>query len=119
MNIKKSIGIKARRRAASKTGALLKMLSNSHRLLILCELADGEKSVGQLARLLGVQSSTASQHLALLRRDRIIARKRDGQIIRYRIASKPALDMVQILHASCCAPSKPRRAKREVAALQP
>lgn len=112
MNIEKPIDVKAMRRAASKTGALLKMLSNRHRLLILCDLIGGEKSVGELARLLGVRSSTASQHLALLRRDRIIARKRDGQIVRYRIASKPALDMVRILHASYCATSKSRRGKQ-------
>lgn len=111
MNIKKSIDVEAMRAAAGKTGALLKLLSNRHRLLILCELIEGEKSVGQLARLLGVRGSTASQHLALLRRDRIIAGERDGQIVRYRIASKPALDMVRMLYASC-ATSKSRHGRK-------
>lgn len=58
---------------------LLKAMSNRHRLMILCQLIEGEKSVGQLAEMLGIRDSTASQHLALLRRDRLIAGRRDGQ----------------------------------------
>ncbi|MGE0751421.1 MAG: ArsR/SmtB family transcription factor [Variibacter sp.] len=100
------------RDAADECSALLKALSNRHRLLVLCQLVDGEKTVGQLADFLGVRDSTTSQHLALLRRDRIIAGRRDGQTIWYRIASEPALAIMQVLSAEYCAGSKPQRARR-------
>lgn len=109
MNISTKIDPKVMRLATDEAGALLKALSNRHRLLILCQLIDGEKSVGQLADFLGIRDSTASQHLALLRRDRIISGRRDGQTIRYRIASKPALDIMQVLYAAYCAGSKSRQ----------
>jgi DNA-binding transcriptional ArsR family regulator len=103
-----AINPKAMRAAADESSALLKALSNRHRLLILCQLIDGEKSVGQLADSIGVRDSTASQHLALLRRDRIIAGRRDGQTIWYRIASEPALAIMQVLYAAYCGGSKSR-----------
>ena len=92
---------------AMKAGAdlaseLLKSLSNRYRLLILCRLADGEHSVGQLADFLGIRDSTVSQHLALLRRDKIIAARRDGQTIWYRIESQPARDVVNTLYQAFC-----------------
>ena len=92
---------------AMKAGAetasdLLKSLSNRYRLLILCRLADGERSVGQLAEFLGIRDSTVSQHLALLRRDRIIAARRDGQTIWYHIESDPAREIVNTLYNSFC-----------------
>jgi len=112
MNVQAKIDPKAMRVAADEASALLKALSNRHRLLILCQLIDGEKSVGQLAEFLGIRDSTASQHLALLRRDRVIAGRRDGQTIWYRISSKPALDIMQVLYAAYCAGSKPQAARR-------
>lgn len=112
MNIQAKIDPKAMRMAADDAGAFLKALSNRHRLLILCQLIDGEKSVGELADFLGVRDSTASQHLALLRRDRIISGRRDGQSIWYRIASEPALEIMQVLYGAYCAGSKPGRPRR-------
>lgn len=81
---------------------LLKSLSNRYRLLILCRLADGEHSVGQLAEFLGIRDSTVSQHLALMRRDKIISARRDGQTIWYRIESEPALQVINTLYSSYC-----------------
>jgi DNA-binding transcriptional ArsR family regulator len=112
MNIQPKIDPKVMRGAADDASALLKALANRHRLLILCQLIDGEKSVGQLAEFLGIRDSTASQHLALLRHDRIISGRRDGQTIWYRISSQPAHDVMQILYASYCSVSKPAAAKR-------
>ncbi|WP_250954640.1 metalloregulator ArsR/SmtB family transcription factor [Rhizobium sp. CG5] len=89
--------------AADDASELLKALANRHRLLILCQLIDGERSVGQLAEFLGIRDSTVSQHLALLRRDRIIAGRRDGQTIWYRIESEPARNVISALYASFCA----------------
>lgn len=89
--------------AADDASELLKALGNRHRLLILCQLIDGERSVGQLAEFLGIRDSTVSQHLALLRRDRIIAGRRDGQTIWYHIESEPARNVIAALYNSYCA----------------
>ncbi|MDQ7775524.1 ArsR/SmtB family transcription factor [Paracoccus aminovorans] len=93
----------AMRQAAAEAGEFLKMLGNPHRLMILCALSSGEKSVGQLAAFLGIRDSTVSQHLALLRRDRIIAGRRAGQVIWYRIESEPARRVMAVLYESFCA----------------
>lgn len=90
--------------AADEASELLKALANRHRLLILCQLLDGEKSVGQLAEFLAIRDSTVSQHLSLLRRDRLIAGRRDGQTIWYRIESEPARDVLNSLYKSYCEP---------------
>ncbi len=89
--------------AADDASELLKALANRHRLLILCQLIDGERSVGQLAEFLQIRDSTVSQHLALLRRDRIIAGRRDGQTIWYRIESEPARQVIGALYTAYCA----------------
>jgi DNA-binding transcriptional ArsR family regulator len=102
MNLKMKIDADAMRDAAGEASELLKALSNQHRLLILCRLIDGEKSVGQLAEFLGIRVSTVSQHLALLRRDRLIAGRRDGQTIWYRIESDVARRVVEVLYGSFC-----------------
>lgn len=90
--------------AAGDASELLKALANRHRLLILCQLIEGEKSVGQLAEFLGIRDSTVSQHLALLRRDRLISGRRDGQMIWYRIESEPARSVLNALYKSYCEP---------------
>lgn len=88
--------------AADEACELLKAMSNRHRLLILCQLVEGEKSVGQLAEFLGIRDSTVSQHLALLRKDRLIAGRRDGQTIWYRIESRAARNVVEVLYTTFC-----------------
>jgi DNA-binding transcriptional ArsR family regulator len=104
MNSKIAIDPDAMRGAADQASELLKALSNQHRLLILCRLIDGEKSVSQLAEFLGIRDSTVSQHLALLRRDGIIAGRRDGQTIWYRIESDVARRVMEVLYGSFCSP---------------
>ena len=63
--------------AADQASDLLKALSNRHRLLIICQLIDGERSVGDLAAFLNLRDSTVSQHLALLRKDGLVAARRE------------------------------------------
>lgn len=103
MIIKTDIDANAMRDAVDQASELMKALSSQHRLMILCHLVDGEKSVGQLAEFLGIRDSTVSQHLALLRRDGIIAGRRDGQTIWYRIESDIAREVVSVLYAHYCA----------------
>ena len=76
--------------AADEASALLKALANRHRLIIVCQLIERERSVGELAQALGIRDSTVSQHLALLRKDGLVSARRDGQTIWYSIADTSA-----------------------------
>jgi ArsR family transcriptional regulator, virulence genes transcriptional regulator len=94
--------------AADRASDLLKALANRHRLLIICQLIDGERSVGDLAEFLGLRDSTVSQHLALLRRDGLVSARRDAQTIYYSIASDPAREILTALYRVYCTPSNSR-----------
>ena len=91
--------------AADSASDLLKALANRHRLLIVCQLIDGERSVGDLAEFLGLRDSTVSQHLALLRRDGLVTARRDAQTIYYSIASDPAREILTALYRVYCTPA--------------
>lgn len=99
--------------AADEASELLKSLANRHRLLILCQLAESERSVGDLAAFLELRDSTVSQHLSLLRRDGLVHARRDGQTIWYAIASTPAQRVLETLFEVFCKPDSicapPRR----------
>ncbi len=88
--------------AAEQASELLKSLANRHRLLIVCQLIEGERSVGELAEFLGIRDSTVSQHLALLRKDGVVATRRDGQTIWYSISSAPAREVLETLYRVYC-----------------
>ncbi len=90
--------------AAERASELLKSLANRHRLLIVCQLIEGERSVGELAEFLGIRNSTVSQHLALLRKDGVVAARRDGQTIWYSISSAPAREVLETLYRVYCGP---------------
>ena len=100
--------------AADQASNLLKALSNRHRLLIICQLIDGERSVGDLAQFLDLRDSTVSQHLALLRKDGLVSARRDAQTIYYSIASEPARAVLKTLYQVYCAPSKAGKPKRRL-----
>jgi len=89
---------------AGDAATLLRVLANQRRLMVLCQLADGEKSVGQLAAPVGVSQSALSQHLAVLRQDGVVATRREGQTIWYRIADPAALKVVATLAEIFCPP---------------
>src|ERR1019366_5024499 len=100
--------------AADRASELLKALSNRHRLLIVCQLIDGERSVGDLAGFLGLRDSTVSQHLALLRKDGLVSARRDAQTIYYSIASDPAREVLKTLYQAYCAPPKASKTKNKL-----
>ncbi|MBO9713443.1 MAG: winged helix-turn-helix transcriptional regulator [Sphingomonas sp.] len=83
---------------AERASVFLKALSGESRLLLLCHLWDGEKSVGELARLAGVRDTAVSQQLAVLRRRGIVEARRQGQTIFYSIASDDARRVLSVLH---------------------
>ena len=90
--------------AAQAATDLLKALANRHRLLLLCQLVEGERSVGDLALALGLRDSTVSQHLALLRRDGLVMPRRDGQTVYYAIGSAQARAVLETLYRQFCDP---------------
>lgn len=93
--------------SAEAAAALLKALANGKRLLVLCQLGDGELTVGALQARLGVSQSALSQHLALLREEGIVATRREGQTIHYRISDPAAVQVITTLAAIFC-PENPQ-----------
>jgi len=91
--------------SASRAAALLKALSNERRLVILCQLGDRELQVGALRPLVGLSQSALSQHLALLRDEGLVATRRDGQAVFYRIADPAAVRIIATLAEIYCPPS--------------
>jgi DNA-binding transcriptional ArsR family regulator len=87
---------------------LLKALANSHRLMILCELKDGERSVSALERVVPLAQSALSQHLARLREGGFVATRREAQTIYYSLADKRVARLIEVLHELFCAPVKSR-----------
>jgi len=81
---------------------LLRALANDKRLMLLCLLADGEHSVGELNEKLDLSQSALSQHLALLRADGLVATRREAQSIHYRLADGPARQVIETLHGIYC-----------------
>lgn len=90
--------------AAEKACRLMKVLSNPDRLMLLCQLSQGEKRVGELEEILGIQQPTLSQQLTVLRDEDLVSTRRDGKNIYYQIASPQALAVMNILYAQFCAP---------------
>lgn len=88
--------------SAAAATRLLKAMAHDSRLLVLCQLAGGERQVGQIATRLS--QSALSQHLALLRAEGLVATRRDGQAIHYRIADPAVLAVITTLAGIFCPP---------------
>jgi DNA-binding transcriptional ArsR family regulator len=88
--------------AAGKASELMKTLGHKDRLMVLCHLTSGEKSVGELATLLDIPQSPLSQHLARMRREQLVKTRREAQTIFYSIASEEAARIVGVMHELYC-----------------
>jgi DNA-binding transcriptional ArsR family regulator len=106
----------AMRGAAEAACALMKVLSNPDRMLLLCELSEGERNVGELQEAVGVAQPTLSQQLAVLREEKLVETRREGKNIYYRIAGTEALAVLQVLYAQYCVPRARKRKARAPAA---
>lgn len=91
--------------SAGRAAKLLRVLGNEKRLMTLCQLADGELSVGEIQGRIGLSQSALSQHLALLREQGIVVTRRQAQTIFYRIEDPAALRLVQVLAELFCPPN--------------
>lgn len=89
-------------RNAAKAEALLKLLGNSKRLLILCHLLKAERPVGELAERVGLSHSALSQHLAKMRQLKVVKTRKHGQMVYYRIASPEAEAILATLYRLYC-----------------
>ncbi len=90
--------------SAAEAARLLRALGNERRLMILCQLTDGERSVGELLPLVGLSQSALSQHLAVLREEGLVATRRESQTIWYRISDPAAIKVVATLAEIFCPP---------------
>jgi len=97
---------------AKRAAPLLKAMSNPTRLVILCKIAERERSVGELEQEVGLTQSGISQHLAVLRREHIVATRRDKQTIFYSLARPDVVALMSTLHKIFCAPPRGKPARR-------
>ena len=87
---------------ASQACNLLKAMANEWRLIILCQLSEGEKTVSELQAILGLSQSALSQHLAVLRREKIVSARKDAQSVFYSLAGDEATRVMESLHDLFC-----------------
>lgn len=90
------------RAAASEAVSALKVLANEDRLLLLCQLSQGEMSVGELEEALGIRQPTLSQQLGVLRTEGVVNTRRDGKRICYSLADPKLLKLLEVLYRLYC-----------------
>jgi len=103
---RQTIDIDAMQSQASKATALLGAMCNEKRLMILCQLIEGERSVNELADLLKAAQPTISQHLSLLRRQGLVRTRHEGQTHLYSLEGSEAREILGILQSLYCDPNK-------------
>ena len=91
------IDLAAMELGAARAEALLALLANRHRLMVMCYLIDGEKTVGELLARGNLSQSALSQHLSKLREARLVNTRREGQKVHYSIASREAQVLIEVL----------------------
>ena len=101
-----SLSLQDMRQAAGQACRLLKVLSNPDRLMILCQLAQGEMRVAEMEEALGIVQPTLSQQLTVLRDEELVSTRREGKNIYYQLSSPQALALMQVLYAQFCSPDK-------------
>ncbi len=89
---------------AEEVSAMLSAMANSRRLLVMCTLLAGEKSVGELAAIVHLSPAALSQHLGKMRALRLVTTRRDGQTIYYRLASAEVAAVLETLYRLYCSP---------------
>ena len=96
---------------SDEVAAILKAMSNGKRLMVLCELSKGERSVSSLEARVPLSQSALSQHLAKLRQARLVATRREAQTIYYSLADPRVAHLMTALYGLFCSSGKPKRKK--------
>jgi DNA-binding transcriptional ArsR family regulator len=99
------------RNQAGQVVSLLKVIGNPDRLLLLCQMLQGEYSVGELEELLDTQQPTLSQQLGVLRNEGLVATRRDGKYIYYRVSHPHVQVILEVLHQLYCSAPAPTNSK--------
>jgi len=100
--INSQINLKKMQASADEACRLMKVLSNRDRMLLLCEISQGEKCVGELEEALDIHQPTLSQQLTVLRNEELVETRREGKQIYYSLSSSPVLDVMGILYKNYC-----------------
>jgi len=96
------LDISLMRANADNACRMMKTLANRDRLMLLCQLSQGEKRVGELEEATNIQQPTLSQQLAVLREENVVSTRRDGKHIYYKISSPIAMSVMELLYATYC-----------------
>lgn len=103
------LDIAAMRLGAGRATAMLRTLAHGDRLLLLCQLTHGEQCVSDLEALLDIHQPTLSQQLAVLRNEGLVATRREGKHIHYRVSDPAVLELLKTLHSLYCPKPRKRR----------
>lgn len=90
------------RASADKASQLMKAMANTDRLMLLCQLSQGEKTVSELESLLNIHQPTLSQQLTVLRESQLVSTRREGKNVIYSISSSAAMAVMQALYQEIC-----------------
>ena len=104
-----AIELRTMQASAAQACRFLKVLANPDRLLILCQLTQGERRVGELEALLGITQPTLSQQLTVLREEQLVSTRREGKNIFYQFSSPSALAVMKVLYAEFCTHSEAKQ----------
>ena len=100
----KALELRRMHSSAARACDLLRTLAHSDRLVLLCELSQGERSVGELEELVGIRQPSLSQQLGVLREQGLVKTRREGKRIYYRLGNDDALRLIEALHSIFCEP---------------
>lgn len=98
--------------SAEQAAGLMRILGNEKRLMILCHLVDGERSVNDLVDLVGARQTAVSQQLAIMRREGLVSSRREGQTIFYALANNAVQQVLEVLYRLYCLPETPGQSAR-------
>ena len=96
------IDLKKMRNSAEAACRLMKALNHRDRLMLLCEISQGEKCVGELEEILDIHQPMLSQHLTGLRTAKLVKTRREGKQIYYSLGSESALAVIEVLYQQFC-----------------
>lgn len=109
------LDVEQMRKAAGQATAMLRVLANEDRLLLLCQLTQGEACVSELEELLGIRQPTLSQQLGILRTEEIVSTRREGKKIFYQVSDSRVASLLATLYGLYCpVPTTTSRSPRSI-----
>ena len=100
--IKKNIDLEQLKSSADRATSLMKALANRDRLLLLCQICQGERCVSELEEALNIQQPTLSQQLTVLREEGLVSTRREGKYIYYSVSDLKVLKVMEVLYSIYC-----------------